>query len=169
MVVQRKSERKEIMMSIEELLVAGAWRTIVGRLSRIFESADEETLQRQIAPGRNRAVYLLGHLIVAHDRMFTLMNLGLRLYPQLDDAYFDNPDRSRPDPVAPAELKAAWTDVSSRLTSAFELLTAAQWLEKHSAVSPDDFAKDPTRNRLAILLSRTNHAAFHTGQIILTK
>jgi hypothetical protein len=55
------------------------------------------------------------------------------------------------------------------LTSAFESLTAAQWLEKHSEVSPDEFAKDPARNRLAILLSRTNHAAFHTGQIILTK
>jgi uncharacterized damage-inducible protein DinB len=63
----------------------------------------------------------------------------------------------------------AWTDVSSKLTSAFELLTAEQWLEKNSAVSPDEFAKDPARNRLAILLSRTNHVAFHTGQIILTK
>jgi hypothetical protein len=53
MAVQRRFERKEIAMSIEELLAAGAvgsWRTIVGRLSRIFESADEEKLQRQVAP-----------------------------------------------------------------------------------------------------------------------
>ena len=160
------------MTSIEERIAAstvGSWRTIVGRLSRVFESADEEQLQRQIAPGKNRVVYLLGHLIVAHDRMFPLMNLGPRLYPQLDEAYFDNPDGSRPDPVTPAELKTAWIEVNSKLTSAFESLTAAQWLEKHAAVSPEEFAKDPARNRLAVLLSRTNHAAFHTGQIILTK
>ena len=172
MAVQRRYERKEIIVSIEELLVAGAvgsWKTIVGRLSRIFESADEEKLQRQVAPGKNRVVYLLGHLIVAHDRMFLLMNLGPRLCPHLDDAYFDNPDRSRPDPAAPDELRAAWIEVNSKLTSVFESLTAAQWLEKHSEVSPGEFAKDPARNRLAILLSRTNHAAFHTGQIILTK
>ena len=30
-------------------------------------------------------------------------------------------------------------------------------------------APDSTRNRLSVLLSRTNHAAFHTGQAALIK
>jgi len=59
--------------------------------------------------------------------------------------------------------------VNSKLTAAFETLTPQQWLEKHTAVSAEDFAKDPTRNRLAVLMSRTNHAAFHTGQAALIK
>ena len=42
-------------------------------------------------------------------------------------------------------------------------------LKKHTAVSDEDFSKEPTRNRLAVFLSRTNHASFHTGQIALTK
>jgi hypothetical protein len=31
----------------------------------------------------------------------------------------------------------------------------------------DDYAKDPTRNRLSVLLSRTNHMSYHLGQIPL--
>ena len=124
-------------MSIEEQLAAGAlksWRDVIGRLSRIFELADEKTLEAQIAPGKNRVIYLLGHLIVAHDRMFPLMDLGPRLYAYLDEAYFDKPDRSLPDPVSSADLKSVWTDVTTKLTSALEALTPAQWLERHSAV-----------------------------------
>jgi len=101
--------------------------------------------------------------------LFTLLGLGERLHPELDEIYITSPDRVRPDPVSAAELKHAWSEVNGKLTAAFEKLTPQQWLEKHTAVSDEDFAKDPTRNRLAVLLSRTNHAAFHTGQAALIK
>ena len=101
--------------------------------------------------------------------MFPMLGLGERLHPELDEIYITNPDRARPDPVSAAELKQAWSEVNSKLTAAFEKLTPQQWLEKHTAVSDEDFAKDPTRNRLAVLMSRTNHAAFHTGQAALIK
>jgi hypothetical protein len=48
-----------------------------------------------------------------------------------------------------------------------ESFSPAQWLEKHASVSEEDFAKDPSRNRFAILLSRTSHIAFHLGQTAL--
>jgi hypothetical protein len=35
------------------------------------------------------------------------------------------------------------------------------------AVSEEDFAKDASRNRFAILLSRTNHLSYHLGQAVL--
>ena len=46
-----------------------------------------------------------------------------------------------------------------------EGLSAEEWLKKHEAVSAQDFAKEPLRNRLSVLLSRTAHVQFHTGQI----
>ena len=57
--------------------------------------------------------------------------------------------------------------VNSKLADAFEAFTAADWLRKHTAVSDEDFGKDPTRNRLAVVLSRTNHVSYHSGQAIL--
>ena len=55
------------------------------------------------------------------------------------------------------------------LTNAFERFTLEDWLQKHTAVSDEDFAKDPTRNRLAIVMSRTSHASYHSGQAALAK
>ncbi|HEY1964962.1 MAG TPA: DinB family protein [Acidobacteriaceae bacterium] len=146
-----------------------SWKLIIGRLDAAIAPLSDEQLQRQVAPGKNRLLYLVGHLTAVHDRLFTLLGLGERLHPELDEIYITSPDRARPDPVPAAELKQAWSDVNGKLTAAFEKLTPQQWLEKHTAVSDEDFAKDPTRNRLAVLMSRTNHAAFHTGQAALIK
>ena len=53
------------------------------------------------------------------------------------------------------------------LSGAIQALPPAAWLERHDAVSAEDFAKEPLRNRLAVLLSRSGHVQFHTGQIRL--
>jgi hypothetical protein len=85
------------------------------------------------------------------------------------EAYIKSPDRALPDPISVTDLKKAWGEVNHKLTSAFEAFTPKEWLEKHTAVSDEDFAKDPTRNRLALVMNRTNHASFHRGQAILAK
>jgi hypothetical protein len=81
--------------------------------------------------------------------------------------YIDQPDRAVDDPVAPSALKVVSDDVARRITEALERFTPEEWLEKHTAVSDEDFAKDPGRNRLAVLLSRTNHMSYHLEQIML--
>lgn len=159
-------------MTVEEQLsntALNAWKLVIGRFDTAIGPLTDEQLQRQVAPGKNRLLYLVGHLTAVHDRLFPLLRVGERLHPELDDIYITNPDRAQPDPVSASALKQAWTEVNSKLTAAFENLTPQQWLEKHGAVSDEDFAKDPTRNRLAVLMSRTNHAAFHTGQAALAK
>jgi hypothetical protein len=114
-------------------------------------------------------IYVVGHLIAVNDRLFPLLRIGDRLYPALDEVYLSNPDRTHADPLSLADIKNAWTEVHGKLTAAFEAFTPAQWLERHNDISPEDFAKEPERNRLAVLLSRTNHVSFHGGQLVLVK
>jgi hypothetical protein len=159
-------------MTTEEIMSTTAvntWKLIIDRFSKGIAPLSDEQLQQQVAPGRNRLIYLVGHLTAVHDRMFSLLDLGERLHPELDDVYITNPDKTHPDPLSATGLKQAWTEVNAMLTEAFEKLTPQEWLQKHTAVSDEDFAKDPTRNRLAILLSRTGHAAFHSGQAVLVR
>lgn len=159
-------------MTVEESLTSGAlksWKMVVGRLNDFAASAEDEKLECPVAPGKNRVRYLLGHLAVAHDRMLPMLGLGERLHSELDAAYFENPEGTFPDPVSAADLRGILVEVHRKLASAFETLTPQEWLQKHAAVSAEDFSKDPSRNRLAVLLSRTNHASFHLGQMILTK
>jgi hypothetical protein len=99
--------------------------------------------------------------------MLPLLGLGERLHPEFDPLFLTNPDRTMAELPAAGEIKKSWNDVNSKLSAGFASFSPAQWLEKHSSVSEEDFAKDPSRNRFAILLSRTAHIAFHVGQTAL--
>jgi hypothetical protein len=159
-------------MTNEEILVStilNSWKLVINRFSKSLSELSDEQLQKQVAPGRNRVFYLVGHLLAVHDRMFPLLGLGERLHPELDETYITNPDRALPDPLSATELRRAWAEVNGKLATAFESFTLEDWLQKHTAVSDEDFVKDPTRNRLAIVMNRTNHASFHSGQAVLAK
>ena len=62
-----------------------------------------------------------------------------------------------------------WTAAHEKLLTAFEKLRPEEWLERHDAVSAEDFANEPLRNRLAVLLSRAQHTSLHEGQMRLAK
>ncbi len=154
----------------EQALVTSAvnlWKSTIERADRIFSPLNDEQLQKEVAPGKNRLIYLWGHLTAVHDRMLPLLGLGERLHPELDPIFITSPDRTIAELPAAEELKKSWNDVNSKLSAGFQSLSPAQWLEKHGSVSEEDFAKDPSRNRFAILLSRTAHIAFHVGQTAL--
>lgn len=145
-----------------------AWKQQIERTDELFAGMSDTDLEREVAPGRNRVFYLLGHLTAVHDRMLPLLGLGERLHPELDKEFLTEADTHTTSDVAAQSLRASWNEVNARLTNAIESLAPEAWLERHTAVSPEDFAADPLRNRLSVLLNRTGHVAFHLGQIRLT-
>lgn len=149
--------------------VVSSWKQIVSRLDPHFAPLDDEQLEKRVAQDKNRLFYLLGHLTAVHDRMLPLLGIGERLHPQLDEVYLENPDRTFADPLSAVDLKKAWSEVNAAITSAVEEFSSDDWLKKHTAVSEENFSKNPTRNRLAVFLNRTNHASFHAGQVALAK
>ena len=144
-----------------------SWKSIVERADKLFSGLNEEQLQKEVAPGKNRLIYLWGHLTAVHDRMLPLLGVGERLHPELDAVFLTNPDSPAAELPALAEMKASWDAVNSKLLAGMEKFSASDWLQKHSSVSEEDFAKDPLRNRLSVLLSRMNHISFHLGQTAL--
>jgi hypothetical protein len=158
-------------MGGENLMVKNAvssWKQTVAQVDKTIAGFGDEELQREVAPGRNRLYYLLGHLTAVHDRMFATLRIGDRLHSELDEEFIVKADKTDLDDELPAgDLRRAWREVNDKLTAAIEKLSPEQWLERHDSVSPEDFAKEPHRNRLAVLLSRTTHAAMHEGQMRL--
>jgi hypothetical protein len=55
------------------------------------------------------------------------------------------------------------------LWTGFSKLSVADWLQKHGAVSEEDFLLEPHRNRFTVLLGRTTHIAYHLGQAKLSE
>ena len=143
------------------------WKAQIERADKIFGSLSPEEALQEIAPGRNRLLYLWGHLTAIHDAMLPLLELRERLHPEFDVAFVSNPDKSRADIPSHEQVQRAWNVVNAELRKGFEKMSLSDWVQRHSAVSEEDFAKDASRNRFAILLSRTNHLSYHLGQAVL--
>ena len=143
------------------------WKAQIDRADKLFGGLSSEEILREIAPGKNRLLYLWGHLTAVHDAMLPLLSLGERLYPDFDVAFVSNPDRTRADIPSHEQVRRAWNVVNTELRKGFEKMSWSDWAQRHSAVSEEDFAKDASRNCFAILLSRTNHLSYHLGQAVL--
>ena len=149
--------------------VLKAWETQVNRTNDFFDSMSDDQLMREVAPGRNRGVYLLGHLTAVNDGIMPLLGLGEKLYPNLEKPFISTPDKSGLEFPPLKELREYWTDVNEELMEHFIRLEPVEWLGKHAAVSVEDFAKEPHRNRLAVIITRTTHMHYHLGQLMLMK
>jgi hypothetical protein len=146
-----------------------AWKLNVDRTGKFFSSLTEEQLLHEIAPGKNRLMYLWGHLTAVSDALIPLLGFGARLHPELDAMFISSPDRAVVQTLSGAELKDIWNKINEALWLGFSKLLASDWLVKHTTVSEEDFVREPHRSRYTILLSRTSHLAYHFGKAILTR
>lgn len=147
-------------------LILNAWTTQNKVISNFFDTYEDDFYLNPVAPGRNRAVYILGHLISSNDGLFELFGFGKRLYPKLEEYFTYYPDGAFANIPSVNELKQYWATVNSLLSERFGDMQPEQWLEKHTKVSEYDFALAPQRNKLNVILGRTSHTSYHAGQLI---
>ena len=150
-------------------MIFDRWEASLKRVDALLDSLSDETLLKEIAPGKNRGVYLVGHLIAVHDDMLILLDMGDKLYPALHEPFLQLPDRATDQIPTVSELRTYWTKQGQVLKQKFGQLTPAQWFEKHTAVTAEEFATEPHRNKLNIIITRTSHLQYHTGQLQLLK
>jgi hypothetical protein len=159
-------------MTLETSLVDSAlrnWRSNVDRVSKLFGDLSKEQLLQEVAPGKNRLIYLWGHLTAFNDALIPLLGFGSRTHPELDLMFVSNPDRTVPTMLSGEDLKIIWQETSEILWAGFSRLSVADWLQKHGAVSEEEFLREPHRNRFTVLLGRTAHIAYHVGQAKLSE
>jgi hypothetical protein len=149
-------------------MVLDAWFTQVKEATNLFDQLSNDQLQQEVSPDRNRGTYLLGHLAAVHDRMLPLLNFGEQLYPELMD-YLNLPDKSMTKTINTDTLKEYWMNINATLAGRFNDLQVDEWFQRHNAVSAENFLKEPHRNKLNVVISRTNHLAYHLGQLVLLK
>ncbi len=150
-------------------MILDRWNASLKNCDELLNSLTDEQLMKEIAPGKNRGIYLLGHLVAVHDDMLVLLNMGDKLYPGLYEPFIKSPDKTAGQIPSAKELRSYWTKQCEALKQKMEGVGPAAWFEKHSAVSAEDFLQEPHRNKLNIILTRTTHLNYHTGQLILLK
>ena len=168
--IQFKTENKmENQKQIIVKSVLDAWNSRIKEANGILDNLTDEQLQKEIAPDKNRGTYLLGHLTAVNDKMLPLLDFEQQQYSNLNDTFLTKPDKAVSEIPSASNLRTYWKNSVSKLNTHFSNLSTDQWFEKHTSVSSEDFGKEPHRNRLNVLLGRTNHLSYHLGQLALLK
>ena len=150
-------------------MVLDAWNVRLARMDKMLAELSDEQLQKEIAPGKNTGAYLLGHLAGINNRMLVLLEMGEELTPGLYETFVEKAEKEIIERPSVSQLRAEWTKINAELEKKFALMQPGAWFEKHTAVSQEDFAKEPHRNKLNLVINRTNHLDYHLGQLILLK
>jgi hypothetical protein len=143
------------------------WKSNVERADKLFGALSPEQLEKEVAPGKNRLIYLWGHLAAVNDGLLPLLGIGERLHPEFDVMFLSKPDKSIQLTVSGQSLQSAWQEINQKLWDGFLKFSASDWVQRHTAVSEADFKREPHRNRFTVLLGRTAHLAYHLGQATL--
>ena len=147
--------------------VLKTWQRQCGQFEKVINQLSDEDLVKEITKGKNTGKYVLGHLVAANENVLVLMGLGEKKYPELENIFIQTPDKLGQEMFDATILRKLWKETSETLTHHFLKMEVNDWFLKHSNVSEEDFIKDPSRNKLSILLTRTLHIGYHTGQLVL--
>jgi len=101
--------------------------------------------------------------------MLPLLNFGDLQFPELTGSFIRTPDDAENDKFTVEELRTYWKTANANLAKHMDNLLPEEWLEKHTSISEEDFAEQASRNRLSVVISRSNHISYHLGQLILLK
>ena len=80
-------------MTTERSLIDSAlrgWKSNVERADKLFGDLSPGQLEQEVAPGKNRLIYLWGHLAAVNDALLPLLGIGERLHPEFDGMFISS-------------------------------------------------------------------------------
>jgi len=160
------NEGQALTLAIQTII--NNWNQQTKAVTDFFNRSDTD-YQNSVAPERNKAVYLLGHIIATNDGLLPLLGFQERLFPELDQYFATGTKWEYTDFPSITEWRKKWTSLNEALGRYFNETQPVQWLERHTKVTAEDFKLDRSRNKLNVLVGRTLHMRYHLGQLNLIK
>jgi hypothetical protein len=143
------------------------WNMYNTRMQKVFDTITDENFYKPITVNGNSPSWLLGHLVDTDDGLLELFGIGTRLHPELKTIYHHERGTNQSGHLSKEDLMIKWKSISAELDKAFKSWNESDWMSRHTAVSEEDFKKEPHRNKLNVMLSRVGHKASHLGQIAM--
>jgi len=143
------------------------WTTYNSRMKKMLDDISEQKFSEPIMPGGNSPSWIFGHLADTDDRLLELFGIGKRLFPELGKIYHNERGTNQAGHLAKEDLSFKWKAISAELDRVFKSWNEKDWMSRHTAVSEEDFKKEPHRNKLNVMLGRVSHKASHLGQVAM--
>lgn len=149
-----KSESVTTENSYENLIFS-AWLQQNRKISNIINRLSDEDLNKDIAPGRNSGLYLLGHLIASNDLLMPLLGFGNKMFPEYEKIFLCTPDKCIAKLPQASDLRAHWFALNDELRISFFNMKKDQ----------AGFGPLLSNDKFSMLLYVINHQCYHLGQL----
>lgn len=148
-------------------MVLDMWNIMIKQTGELFNKISDEQLLTELEGLKNRGIYLLGHLTAASVQMFRLLDFRNPIVPHYKSIFIDNADKEVSESPDVSEIRHNWNEVNNGLSNSFKSMSSSAWFQKHTSVFQDEFENEPHRNKLNIVLTRSNHLSHHYGQFLI--
>src|SRR6202162_3878740 len=92
--IKHKEGNQMTSQQLSVKVAINSWKLVAERAGKTFSNFTEDELLKEVAPGKNRVIYVWGHLTAINDAMLSILGLGPRLHPELDAIFVSNPDET---------------------------------------------------------------------------
>ena len=123
-------------------MILSAWQSGLQGINKTLSVLSDEDLNLEVASGRNKAAWIVGHLAAVNDTLFKILELGEKVNPTYE-RYFIQGEAGIEIPSV-SEIRKYWEDTSTQLNKKIAALTTNDWFQKHSLVSSEDFCQRAT-------------------------
>jgi hypothetical protein len=146
-------------------MVLTGWNKATEEIQKVLFILPDEGLDMEIMPGRNKISWVVGHLAAVNDSLYSILGLGEILNEDYSNYFLQ--DGALIQAPGISQILDYWNVTNERLNEGISTFSSQDWFGRHTTVSAEDFAKEPHRNKLNVLLSRTYHLKYHGGQLAL--
>ena len=143
------------------------WTAYNTRMQKMMDALGDEKFSAPVSPNGNSPSWLFGHLADTDDKLLELFGIKTRLFPELEKIYHHERGANQTGHLSKAELTTKWKAITAELDKTFKSWSDGDWMSRHTAVSEEEFKKEPHRNKLNVMLSRVSHKASHLGQVAM--
>lgn len=145
------------------------WKSMVSWVDMYLIGLSDDDLNKEIMPGGNHGIWLLGHLIVCEDDLSEYVGKGVMLFPEYQELFTQG---SILQPVAnyptASVLRESWSAVCSKNNALYQTLTDNELKDPHNKIESsmeDDFFK----TKEGCLRNWILHQMHHTGQLAVLR
>jgi hypothetical protein len=146
-------------------LIHSQYKTMVSWVNMYLKRLSDDDLKREIAPGKNHGVWLLGHLIASDDDLSLYFGKGTMLYPDYSDIFGQGSVLKPLAEYPPVSLlREQWKNVTDKNIKIYAELHDEELNEPHAMIKgkvEDDFFKTKENCSINWLL----HQMYHAGQL----
>ena len=145
------------------------WKITIWWINETLKTLSDDDLKKEISPGRNHGVWILGHLIQSEDELSKYLGEGDFMFPENDKLFGQ---KKKADPVSSYPdvqvLRKQWEEVTAKNDRILSKLTDEQWDEPHVLIN-GPIEEDYFKTKGGCIMNWILHQTYHIGQLVLLR